>query len=136
MKITRHLIIAHRTQWGAWTRMQIESLGLNWPARHGWIDRIEGTEITEAQFNNFVNGKTVRAKQFKKIRNRDAREFKELYPEESKPTEFKTSFNCEMRDAPRTQQDCTDCPNLKQATERINELQTRLTKYEEGLPWD
>jgi len=42
MKITRSFIMANKTDRGAWTRSQIESLGIPWPPRKGWIGRAEG----------------------------------------------------------------------------------------------
>ena len=48
MKITRTYIIEHRTENGAWTRPQIEALGVDWPPRGGWIDRVVGDFISKS----------------------------------------------------------------------------------------
>jgi hypothetical protein len=47
MIITKEWIHAHRTPAGAWNRKQIEALGLEYPARKGWIGKLVGTEIAE-----------------------------------------------------------------------------------------
>jgi len=51
--VTRAWVMEHRTPRGAWTRDQIEQLGLTWPMRHGWIDRVSGREITEEAQQRF-----------------------------------------------------------------------------------
>ena len=45
MIITRKYIMKFRTDRGAWTKPQIEALGIDWPPRKGWIDRVVGKEI-------------------------------------------------------------------------------------------
>lgn len=47
MKITRKYIMQHRTEKGAWTRPQIEALGIDWPPTKGWIDRVIGKELSD-----------------------------------------------------------------------------------------
>jgi hypothetical protein len=49
MKITRELLWEHSNK-GAFTKKQIEALGLTWPPQQGWIWTILGKEITEEQF--------------------------------------------------------------------------------------
>ncbi len=49
MKITREWIIAHATPKGGYTRAQLEAIGVPWPPRTGWPDRVVGIEITEQQ---------------------------------------------------------------------------------------
>ncbi|MBL4664282.1 MAG: hypothetical protein JKY22_12195 [Flavobacteriaceae bacterium] len=39
--------MANRTKKGAWTKSQIQVLGIDWPARRGWIQDIAGAEISE-----------------------------------------------------------------------------------------
>lgn len=53
MQVTREFIMAHRTVRGAWTKVQIEALGLRWPPLQGWIDRVVGQELTDAQAKQF-----------------------------------------------------------------------------------
>ena len=54
MKITERLIQEHKSWRGGWKRRQIEALGLEWPLHKGWIARAEGKEVTEEQFNQFI----------------------------------------------------------------------------------
>ena len=49
MIITKQWIHAHKTAGGAWNRKQIEALGLDWPARKGWINDLVGTDINSHQ---------------------------------------------------------------------------------------
>lgn len=44
--VTKQWIEDNRTVAGAWNRKQTDCLGLEWPLRKGWKDRIAGTEIT------------------------------------------------------------------------------------------
>jgi hypothetical protein len=45
--ITRDWIHQHKTARGAWTMAQTKAIGLDWPLRHGWMDRIAGTQISD-----------------------------------------------------------------------------------------
>jgi len=47
MIVTRKYIMKFRTDKGAWTKPQIEALGIDWPPRKGWIDRVVGKELSE-----------------------------------------------------------------------------------------
>lgn len=44
--ITAEWIEKFKTPRGAWTRSQIEAVGVDWPPIHGWLRRIIGREIT------------------------------------------------------------------------------------------
>jgi len=44
--ITREWIFNNRTERGAWTKKQIEALGLKWPTTSGWIDELVGEAIS------------------------------------------------------------------------------------------
>ena len=59
MKLTANYINSHRTAKGAFTRKQIEALGLDWPPVKGWIQRLVGTEISDKNAEIFENGRTV-----------------------------------------------------------------------------
>ncbi len=54
MKVTRQLLMQHRTPKGAWTKAQLLALGLSWPPRHGWMEEVVGKELTERQYNQFI----------------------------------------------------------------------------------
>jgi len=68
--LTKDYIFRHQTSRGAWTKMQIEALGLTWPPREGWIDRLEGTSISFSQCQDFETGKDKYAKTHKKRREK------------------------------------------------------------------
>ena len=54
MKLTHELLMQHRTPKGAWTKIQLQALGLNWPPIHGWIKRVVGMELSEQQWHQFT----------------------------------------------------------------------------------
>ena len=57
-RVTRDWINSNRTPRGAFTRVQVEALGLEWNQLvKGWIRRVDGTEITEVQKLAFEAGK-------------------------------------------------------------------------------
>jgi hypothetical protein len=58
MKVTREFIMDNRTLRGAWTRLQIQALGIVWPPRQGWIEDVIGRDLTEDQVHQFVNSTT------------------------------------------------------------------------------
>ena len=66
-KVTKDWIHKHKTPRGAWTKAQIEALGLEWPARQGWISQISGELISNQQARMFEEGKTVKAKSKKSV---------------------------------------------------------------------
>lgn len=59
MKVTKEFIMNNRTRNGAWTRAQVQALGIKWPPRHGWHNKLIGTEITEEQASQFIAGKEI-----------------------------------------------------------------------------
>ncbi len=64
MIITRDWIMTNRTKHGAWTRSQIEALGLTWRPNKGWISRLEGNEISNE--NRLIFEARATAKQSRK----------------------------------------------------------------------
>jgi hypothetical protein len=54
MKVTREFIMNHRTKRGAWTRDQLACLGISWPPEKGWIKRVEGLMIPDADAERFI----------------------------------------------------------------------------------
>jgi hypothetical protein len=62
MLITKDWINEHKTKNGAWTKKQIESLGLVWPPSKGWPKSLVGTEITAEAAERFESGSTSYAK--------------------------------------------------------------------------
>ena len=65
MIITREYIFKHITKRGAWTKVQLSAIGIEWPPQKGWIDRIEGKYITDQQAKQFEQGKYQHAKKNK-----------------------------------------------------------------------
>lgn len=54
--VTRDWVFEHRTKAGAWTRVQIEALGLRWPPRQGWINKVVGKRLTDEGAARFEQG--------------------------------------------------------------------------------
>ncbi len=57
MIITKEWLNKHKTANGAWTKRQIEALGLKWPVRKGWQKLVIGREIGFCQIA-FESGAT------------------------------------------------------------------------------
>ena len=63
--ITRNWIFDNRTPRGAWTKEQINALGIKWPATSGWIDSIIDTSISSHNARLFEEGKIKKPKEVK-----------------------------------------------------------------------
>lgn len=62
MIITKKWIHDHKTQAGAWNRKQLAAIGVRWPAVKGWIDVVDGHEISagsRAVFESHAGEKAV-----------------------------------------------------------------------------
>lgn len=46
-EITREWIFANQTDRGAWTKDQLEAIGIEWPPVHGWVDAAVGRVIAD-----------------------------------------------------------------------------------------
>ena len=57
MIITKQFIMDNRTAKGAWTKKQIEALGITYPPTKGWIQDVIGKRITEQKSGEFIEGK-------------------------------------------------------------------------------
>ena len=53
MTITPRWVHANKTKNGGWTRTQLSAIGVAWPPEKGWIGRVLGQEISEAQREAF-----------------------------------------------------------------------------------
>ena len=62
MIITKQFIMKHRTDKGAWTQPQLESLGVSWPPRKGWMNRVIGKDISEDGQETFKSKIKIKAK--------------------------------------------------------------------------
>jgi hypothetical protein len=63
--VTREYIMKHRTKRGAWTRVQILALGIEWPPQQGWIDEVCGQTLSPSNAMKFEAGKDITAKKDK-----------------------------------------------------------------------
>jgi hypothetical protein len=62
-QITREWLFMHRTHRGAWTRDQLEAIGVFWPPKAGWIERRIGKDIPDdakRQFEAKLPAKALR----------------------------------------------------------------------------
>ena len=54
MKIDPEFIHSHKTPRGGWNAKQLAALGVRWPPKHGWIDRVCAREHDERAVAEFV----------------------------------------------------------------------------------
>ena len=57
MILTKEYIMKYRTKKGAWTKKQLEALGIKWPPSKGWIKKLEGKEISVENAKIFEGAK-------------------------------------------------------------------------------
>lgn len=50
--VTRELLETLRTPAGGFTRATVQALGVAWPLVSGWMDRLEGTPISDKQLRD------------------------------------------------------------------------------------
>lgn len=62
MKVTKKFIFDNTTEKGAWTRAQLEILGIKWPPVKGWQQRVIGKELTSDEAEQFKKFAKVSAK--------------------------------------------------------------------------
>ncbi len=65
--VTETWIRAHSTKNAGWTEPQLRVLGVPWPPPRGWLRRLVGTAITQAQRVGF---EALHAEQQAKLRKR------------------------------------------------------------------
>ena len=58
----------YRTTNGAWTRFQLEAIGVTWPPERGWFKRVIGMQISPENRHRFESGRTVTAKTETRVR--------------------------------------------------------------------
>ena len=64
MVITKDYLLTNRTKRQAWTKRQLNILGVDYPPRKGWMNDLEGIEITEEQhkaFSKYANRNAPKA---------------------------------------------------------------------------
>ena len=62
MKLTAQLLHEQATDNHGWNRAQLETIGVQWPPRSGWMREVEGQEISDQQWNQFKALAGVRRK--------------------------------------------------------------------------
>lgn len=53
MRVTKQWLVDNATLNGAWTRSQLNVLGIEWPPAKGWQDRICGKELNDREVEQF-----------------------------------------------------------------------------------
>lgn len=75
MRITKEWIFDNRTDKGGWTRAQLSAVGVEWPARSGWIDRLVGQTISDEiakKFERVPSNRSNNSEVSATVINRDA----------------------------------------------------------------
>jgi len=60
-RVTKDWINKHKTKKGAWTKAQINALGLYWPPTKGWADDLENSYIPTENARLFEASSTQKA---------------------------------------------------------------------------
>lgn len=87
MKLTRESIESGKTDRGGWTGAQLRQLGVEWPPVKGWINRLEGKEISDAQYAAFMDLRHARTRAKIGAPRRPPKEHADLFAEPS-PEDF------------------------------------------------
>ena len=66
MVITKEYLLANRTKKGGFTKAQLESLGIKWPPKQGWIEGLIGSEMSEEMRSKFEISKQILIDQIRK----------------------------------------------------------------------
>lgn len=53
---------------GAPTRAQVEAIGMKWPLKSGWLQRLVGKQIQETEYRRISDARTIRAGQLRKMK--------------------------------------------------------------------
>lgn len=67
MRVTKSWLQSHKTNAGSWTKAQADILGLDFPLRKGWQQRIIGKEISETDRMRFELSANTNYSSLKKI---------------------------------------------------------------------
>jgi hypothetical protein len=62
--VTEKWVITHARPGGAWSAKQLAAIGVSWPPKKGWKQRVEGMEISEEQRQTFEAGAIKKQKDF------------------------------------------------------------------------
>jgi len=66
MLLTRRLINKNKTLAGGFNKAQLKALGIKWPPAQGWVGRLDGTQITDEKWQEFLEAKE-KCKRNKKV---------------------------------------------------------------------
>lgn len=72
MQLTRKMIDDGKSDNGAWSAKQLALLGVSWPPKRGWPERIIGTEISDDIYSRFL---AIRKTNTHKLGSSDSRLF-------------------------------------------------------------
>ncbi len=64
MIITKKYILDNMTERGAWTKPQIEALGIQWPPAKGWIELLIDNEISSEKAKIFESKVPAKARNY------------------------------------------------------------------------
>ncbi len=67
MRLTRSLLYSAGTSECGYNRHQLKLLGVGWPPKHGWLNRLIGTEISDRDWNTVLALKHTRRKDRNRI---------------------------------------------------------------------
>jgi hypothetical protein len=59
--ITKKFFMDNATDRGAWTRRQVEILGVSWPLQSGWQSELIGKTISQETADEFAAAKNISA---------------------------------------------------------------------------
>jgi len=59
MLVTGKILEQGKSKRGAWSRAQVEALGVSWPLTGGWKKNLIGKEVSEEQVAEFLALKDV-----------------------------------------------------------------------------
>lgn len=65
--ITKKFFMDNATERGAWTRRQVEILGVTWPMQSGWQNELIGKKISQETADAFAEAKNITASVARKI---------------------------------------------------------------------
>ncbi len=88
MKLTRESIEAGKTDRGGWTSAQLRQLGVEWPPVKGWMRRLMGKEISDAQCTTFMDLRHAKTRAKVGAPKRPPKEHAELFLPEATAEDF------------------------------------------------
>lgn len=72
MKITEAFLEKHKTKRGAYTKAQMELIGVSWPPKKGWKEKVIGRELTKEQEREFIKAKNRKSVKNKVVKEKKA----------------------------------------------------------------